>query len=99
MIRIQGDALITTCYYNSADSENITLGGFSISDEMCVNYVHYFPRVDLEVCKSSISWNALNNYFKFVNEYDFSLQCQMLHAVHSFLKVGQSADESEQESF
>lgn len=50
------------------DKVNVSLGGFSISDEMCVNYVHYFPRIDLEVCKSSVSWEALRNYFKFENE-------------------------------
>ncbi|CAG2067200.1 unnamed protein product, partial [Timema podura] len=24
------------------------MGGYAISDEMCVNYVHYYPKVDLE---------------------------------------------------
>nr|CAG4647751.1 EOG090X0318 [Moina brachiata] len=67
---LPGDALVTTCFYDSTHTENVTLGGFSISDEMCVNYVHYFPRVDLEVCKSSISYDALRNYFKFMNEWE-----------------------------
>nr|CAG4643081.1 EOG090X0318 [Ilyocryptus agilis] len=67
---LPGDALLTTCWLNSLDKENVTLGGFSISDEMCVNYVHYFPRVDLEVCKSSVSWKALANYFKFMQEWE-----------------------------
>nr|CAH0102169.1 unnamed protein product [Daphnia galeata] len=65
-----GDALLTTCWFDSTEKVNVSLGGFSISDEMCVNYVHYFPRINLEVCKSSISWQALANYFKFVNEWD-----------------------------
>lgn len=65
---LPGDALLTTCWFDSMDKSNVTLGGFSISDEMCVNYVHYFPRVDLEVCKSSVSWHALASYFKFLNE-------------------------------
>lgn len=67
--RIKGDALLTTCWFDSTEKVNVSLGGFSISDEMCVNYVHYFPRINLEVCKSSVSWQALRNYFKFVNEY------------------------------
>nr|CAG4646117.1 EOG090X0318 [Macrothrix elegans] len=67
---LPGDALLTTCWFNSVDKENATLGGFSISDEMCVNYVHYFPRIDLEVCKSSVGWDALRKYFKFENEWD-----------------------------
>lgn len=66
----QGDALLTTCWFDTTDKLNVSLGGFSISDEMCVNYVHYFPRINLEVCKSSVSWQALRNYFQFVNQQD-----------------------------
>nr|CAG4640712.1 EOG090X0318 [Eulimnadia texana] len=65
-----GDALVTTCWFDSRNQSRVTLGGFAISDEMCVNYVHYFPRVDLEVCKSSVSWNDLRNYFRFMNEWE-----------------------------
>ncbi|XP_045032302.1 dopamine beta-hydroxylase [Daphnia magna] len=65
-----GDALLTTCWFDTTDKLNVSLGGFSISDEMCVNYVHYFPRINLEVCKSSVSWQALRNYFQFVNQWD-----------------------------
>ncbi|WAR30866.1 DOPO-like protein, partial [Mya arenaria] len=45
-------------------------GGFAISDEMCVNYVHYYPQSDLEVCKSSVSTEALNNFFTFMKKWD-----------------------------
>ncbi|XP_076359948.1 tyramine beta hydroxylase [Tachypleus tridentatus] len=64
-----GDALITTCRYTTVDREKITLGGFAISDEMCVNYMHYFPKTNLEVCKSSIDSQALNAFFGYMNEY------------------------------
>ncbi|XP_068083155.1 tyramine beta-hydroxylase [Anabrus simplex] len=67
---LPGDALITTCTYKTTDRNNITLGGFAISDEMCVNYVHYFPKVDLEVCKSSISTESLDTYFRFLHEWE-----------------------------
>ncbi|KAG5875052.1 hypothetical protein JTB14_026183 [Gonioctena quinquepunctata] len=67
---LPGDSLITRCDYNTRELENITLGGFSISDEMCVNYVHYFPHTDLEVCKSSISNQALQTYFRYMNEWE-----------------------------
>ena len=36
---------------------------------MCVNYIHYFPKVNLEVCKSSVDSETLINYFKFMNKY------------------------------
>ncbi|XP_054271287.1 dopamine beta-hydroxylase [Macrosteles quadrilineatus] len=67
---IPGDALITTCIYNTTGRSNITVGGFAISDEMCVNYVYYYPAINLEVCKSSISDLSLQTYFRSVNEWE-----------------------------
>lgn len=40
-------------------------GGFSIYDEMCVNYIHYYPITDLEVCKSSIATRLVYEIFSF----------------------------------
>ncbi|RZC32601.1 Cu2 monoox C domain containing protein, partial [Asbolus verrucosus] len=65
-----GDALITKCDYNTEDRDNVTLGGFAITDEMCVNYIHYFPATDLEVCKSAISDQALSTYFNYMKEWE-----------------------------
>ncbi|GLV45599.1 Tyramine beta hydroxylase [Carabus blaptoides fortunei] len=67
---LPGDALLTTCDYNTVSRDNITLGGFAISDEMCVNYIHYFPATALEVCKSAISDQALSTYFRYMNEWE-----------------------------
>ena len=47
---------------------NAVQGGFSISDEMCVNYVHYYPLVDLEICKSSVTTKSLYHFFEFLKE-------------------------------
>nr|WDE40212.1 dopamine beta hydroxylase-like protein [Schizocardium californicum] len=63
---LPGDMLITSCRYKTMDRENVTLGGFGIEDEMCLNYIHYYPRSDLEVCKSSISTRALNKFFTYM---------------------------------
>ncbi|XP_076089940.1 dopamine beta-hydroxylase-like [Mytilus galloprovincialis] len=65
---LPGDSLITTCEDSTLDRENITLGGFSIKEEMCVNYIHYYPAVDLEVCKSSVDSDALRAFFRFMNK-------------------------------
>lgn len=65
---LPGDALVTTCYYDTIGYKNTTLGGFSISDEMCVNYIHYYPATDLEVCKSSVSEQTLSDYFVYIKE-------------------------------
>jgi len=44
-------------------------GGFAISDEMCLNYIHYYPLVDLEVCKSSVMTDSLYDFFRFLRQY------------------------------
>ncbi|KAI4477894.1 hypothetical protein M0804_012374 [Polistes exclamans] len=67
---LPGDSLITTCTYNTMQRDNITLGGFAISDEMCVNYIHYYPNTRLEVCKSAISDDALRTYFRYMREWE-----------------------------
>uniref|UniRef100_A0A0A9WPA7 Tyramine beta-hydroxylase n=1 Tax=Lygus hesperus TaxID=30085 RepID=A0A0A9WPA7_LYGHE len=68
---LPGDALIQTCYYNTIGRENITLGGFKTTDEMCVSYVYYYPKIDLEVCKSSISDDALEQYFNALSALEY----------------------------
>ena len=59
---------MTTCWYSTRDRENVTLGGYGFADEMCVNYVHYYPKVALEICKSSVDESALDEYFRYMNE-------------------------------
>lgn len=65
---MQGDHLVTTCEYSTTDNSNVTVGGESITDEMCVNYVHYYPKAPLEVCKSSVDTEALKTYFDFMHK-------------------------------
>ncbi|XP_060803307.1 tyramine beta-hydroxylase [Amyelois transitella] len=67
---LPGDYLETTCVYNTEGRENATIGGHAITDEMCVNYIHYYPATDLEVCKSAVSNAALENYFQFEKKWD-----------------------------
>lgn len=61
-----GDGLISTCTYDTHKRNKMTLGGLSISDEMCVSYIHYYPKVNLEVCKSSIDTDYLMKYFEYM---------------------------------
>ncbi|KAE8582306.1 hypothetical protein XENTR_v10020073 [Xenopus tropicalis] len=67
---LPGDVMVTSCSYNTEDRKNITVGGFSITDEMCVNYVHYYPRTDLELCKSMVDPGYLQKYFHMVNRFN-----------------------------
>ena len=63
-----GDSLVTSCTYNTLHRDNVTLGGFSFKEEMCVNYIHYYPRAELEICKSSVSADDLGKYFDNLND-------------------------------
>ncbi|PVD22126.1 hypothetical protein C0Q70_17930 [Pomacea canaliculata] len=64
---LPGDALITYCDDSTFDRDHVTTGGLSIQQEMCVNYVHYYPRVKLELCKSSVDTRTLNAFFNFMS--------------------------------
>ncbi|XP_045145294.1 dopamine beta-hydroxylase [Echinops telfairi] len=66
----QGDVLITSCTYNTEDRQLATVGGFGIEEEMCVNYVHYYPQTQLELCKSTMDAGFLQKYFHLVNSFD-----------------------------
>ena len=41
----------------------------------CVNYVHYYPRTELELCKSSVSEPALHSYFQYLQVGDNDDYC------------------------
>ncbi|XP_076141090.1 dopamine beta-hydroxylase [Alosa pseudoharengus] len=66
---LPGDALITKCTYNTEDRNKPTVGGFGIMEEMCVNYVHYYPRTQLELCKSHVDPGYLQKYFSLINRF------------------------------
>lgn len=40
-----GDVLITTCTYDSTARSNATRFGYGSSDEMCFNFMSYWPAV------------------------------------------------------
>lgn len=63
----QGDVLITSCTYNTEDRTLATVGGLGIMEEMCVNYVHYYPKTELELCKSAVDDGYLQKYFHTAN--------------------------------
>ncbi|CAJ0609607.1 unnamed protein product [Cylicocyclus nassatus] len=51
-------------------------GGYGIEDEMCVNYIYYFPVSEVEVCKSAVDNTTLHNYFEHehdIQEWDLSI--------------------------
>uniref|UniRef100_A0A4W5P690 Dopamine beta-hydroxylase n=1 Tax=Hucho hucho TaxID=62062 RepID=A0A4W5P690_9TELE len=48
---------------------------FGIMEEMCVNYVHYYPRTQLELCKSNVDPGYLQKYFSFINRFQGGDAC------------------------
>ncbi|KAM4647720.1 LOW QUALITY PROTEIN: dopamine beta-hydroxylase [Amazona ochrocephala] len=70
-----GDELITTCTYNTEDRSGATVGGFGTLEEMCVNYVHYYPQTQLELCKSAVDPGYLHRYFNLVNRFNDEEVC------------------------
>ncbi|XP_048387111.1 DBH-like monooxygenase protein 1 homolog isoform X3 [Stegostoma tigrinum] len=48
----EGDSLVTECQYNTTSRSNMTWGGLSTRDEMCLSYLLYYPKIDLSRCES-----------------------------------------------
>ncbi|XP_062869784.1 dopamine beta-hydroxylase [Trichomycterus rosablanca] len=72
---LPGDVLLTKCTYNTEDRNKPTVGGFGIMEEMCVNYVHYYPRTQLELCKSHVDPGYLQKYFSLMNRFHGGAGC------------------------
>uniref|UniRef100_A0A0R3PY91 DOMON domain-containing protein n=1 Tax=Angiostrongylus costaricensis TaxID=334426 RepID=A0A0R3PY91_ANGCS len=62
---LPGDVLSTTCVYETLSRGAVTLGGYSLEEEMCVNYIYYYPASSVEVCKSAVDNTTLHNYFEY----------------------------------
>lgn len=54
--------MITTCVFNTLDRTNVTVGGESTTDEMCYNFVYYYPaqvHAPKNACSQPIDyWNG-----------------------------------------
>ena len=48
-----GDQLLVECRYDTRHRRNVTFGGLSAENEMCLAFVSYYPRVPLTICWSS----------------------------------------------
>eukprot|EP00062_Callorhinchus_milii_P013958 gi/632962755/ref/XP_007897496.1/ PREDICTED: DBH-like monooxygenase protein 1 [Callorhinchus milii] len=51
-VLLPGDSLVTECQYNTSSRSNMTWGGLSTRDEMCLSYLLYYPKIDLARCES-----------------------------------------------
>ncbi|XP_061590282.1 dopamine beta-hydroxylase [Cololabis saira] len=87
---LPGDDLITKCTYNTEDRSGPTVGGFGIMEEMCVNYIHYYPRTQLELCKSHVDPGYLQKYFNSINSFhgnDLCGECSEVNVTEQFVQL------------
>ncbi|KAK3101729.1 hypothetical protein FSP39_005907 [Pinctada imbricata] len=68
---LPGDSIIVECTYNSMDKTQPTYGGESTSEEMCISFFYYYPRIPLSHCNSGpvfdnvpVSYSNILQYFK-----------------------------------
>ncbi|XP_031571436.1 DBH-like monooxygenase protein 1 isoform X2 [Actinia tenebrosa] len=61
-----GDEMIQQCKYNTKDRTKTTFGGLSTSEEMCINFITYYPRLRLLNSCSSSNRPAV---YKFVEKH------------------------------
>eukprot|EP00794_Sanderia_malayensis_P012195 gene12195-13451_t len=47
-----GDEMITYCRFNTMKRKDAVVGGQSTKEEMCLNFIMYYPRVNLTTCIS-----------------------------------------------
>ncbi|RNA04066.1 dopamine beta-hydroxylase [Brachionus plicatilis] len=59
-----GDSLILECTYGSKNRNKFTLGGFGTSDEMCINFIYYYPKIDFLGCQSTKLNEDLEKFYK-----------------------------------
>ena len=68
---LPGDSLVTTCYYNTSNANTTIQGGEETTDEMCDNYLTYYPsqwtllEPNLFTACSSFEEGALEQYVGF----------------------------------
>nr|CAD2195530.1 unnamed protein product [Meloidogyne enterolobii] len=57
---------------------------------MCVNYIHYYPASEIEVCKSAVSNSSLHSFFSKLGVVDkrLSIQEKYLSIKWNTAKIG-----------
>lgn len=64
----ENDEFLLSCVYNSEYSDKFILGGLGTNDEMCLNFVWYYPRSPVNSrCFSTISDKLWYNFFDNLN--------------------------------
>ena len=56
---LPGDILLLHCYYNTTGRDGVTVGGESTSDEMCLAFPVYYPKVEMNGCVSQAAFDQI----------------------------------------
>jgi hypothetical protein len=61
---LPGDRLITTCVWDSSQDTTTIKGGISSEEEMCINFVEYYPAIPLFSCTqlSTSAFSCVKQY-------------------------------------
>ncbi|XP_061164656.1 uncharacterized protein LOC133173681 [Saccostrea echinata] len=57
---MSGDELVVECNYDSSQKSAVTYGGLATTDEMCLSFLVYYPRMAVESCQSSPMYNSIH---------------------------------------
>ncbi|CAF1379082.1 unnamed protein product, partial [Adineta ricciae] len=64
-----GDEFATRCIYNTMNKDKVTLGGERTSEEMCLHFFTYYPRLDEDLS----SCYRINSYEAILRKINYSL--------------------------
>ncbi|XP_033732845.1 DBH-like monooxygenase protein 1 [Pecten maximus] len=57
----KGDSIEVDCDFDSSSRTSLTLGGLSTYEEMCLSFLLYYPRMDVEACWSVPLYQTVHN--------------------------------------
>ncbi|UJR07214.1 hypothetical protein I4U23_011502 [Adineta vaga] len=75
-----GDEFATRCIYNTMNKDNVTLGGEKTSEEMCLHFFTYYPRMDgdLSSCYRMNSYQSLQEKINASAPFNYLIAKQWL---------------------
>ncbi|KAK3088535.1 hypothetical protein FSP39_020262 [Pinctada imbricata] len=86
-----GDSIVVECKYDSTGRVNVTRskyhfkGGLSTRDEMCLSFLYYYPRMDVEMCESLPIYDNINGDYRKVAQILDSMDFHNKTVVNMYL--------------
>lgn len=86
----RGDMLITECVFSGKNRSDATFWGYSTEEEMCFNFMYYYPKIDdFDKCLSRPSPLVYCNFFKQLTEDKLipEVYCNPLNLNQTFIEI------------